>query len=120
MKLFQRKDNSAEDNTFLTLDNVEDVIQQSRQEPVFIFKHSTTCPISSKAKKEVEKFLNNNDVPVYLVVVQVQRSLSNSIAEKFDVQHETPQALALRDGQAIKVYNHHQITNTNMQNTFEH
>ena len=72
-----------------------------------IFKHSTTCPISAAAKEEMDLVAG---VPIYLVVVQEQRGLSDEIAQQFQIQHESPQAIVIVDGEVQEVLNHSAIT----------
>jgi bacillithiol system protein YtxJ len=66
-----------------------------------IFKHNTTCPISKNTRANFEK--NAGMLPegtdVYFLDLLSYREISNSIAEQFDVQHESPQLLVIKDGQ---------------------
>jgi len=79
-----------------------------------ILKYSATCPISAMAKNEVDAFLKDTLIPVYWVVVQQERPLSNQIASTFKVNHESPQLLLVRDGSAKIVLNHQHITVKNI------
>ncbi|MDB5192244.1 MAG: ytxJ [Segetibacter sp.] len=66
-----------------------------------IFKHNTTCPISKGARSRFEaeaddlKGVNS----VYFLDLLEHRALSDSIAEKFDVEHQSPQLLLIKDGE---------------------
>ncbi|MCP4213290.1 MAG: bacillithiol system redox-active protein YtxJ, partial [bacterium] len=62
-----------------------------------IFKHSYKCPISIRAKKEIDAFLEENDKELEYEFVDVidNRDRSNEIAEKYGIQHESPQVLVL-------------------------
>jgi len=71
-----------------------------------IFKHSNACPVSAKAKVEMDGLKEE----IVLVVVQEQRDLSNKIAEEFDIKHESPQVILVKDGKAVKVFNHFDVT----------
>ncbi|GIV61177.1 MAG: hypothetical protein KatS3mg044_0043 [Rhodothermaceae bacterium] len=82
-------------------EELEAVLDRSHTEPVVLFKHSLTCGISSMARREVLKLAQEHDVPVYEVVVQRARPLSNRIAERFAIRHESPQVLVFRDGQPV-------------------
>ncbi len=59
------------------------------------FKHSTQCPISARAKREVDRFLENKpgDIEFELVDVLSNRTRSNEIAQQLGVQHESPQVI---------------------------
>lgn len=65
-----------------------------------LFKHSTRCPISARALGEVEALLDRvPDAPVFRVDVNAQQALSDQVAERTGVTHESPQVILLRDGQ---------------------
>ncbi len=68
----------------------------------FILKHSTRCPVSAAALEEVEAFSRDEPaVPVFLVLVIESRPLSNAVSVKFRIQHESPQAILVRDGAVV-------------------
>jgi bacillithiol system protein YtxJ len=76
---------------------------QSHELPVLIFKHSTTCPISHAAKSRLETkwdFAADAIAPYYLDLLSF-RAVSNEIAAKFGVHHESPQAILLHNGEVI-------------------
>lgn len=77
----------------------------------FLLKHSSTCPISQAAHEEYESYSSENEkVPAYYLVVQDDRPLSNHIAEKFEIKHESPQAILFRNGQPVWNASHWKIT----------
>ncbi len=86
-----------------SVSEVEDLIERSQQTPVLVFKHSLTCPVSSAALGEYQRFLDGRpegDAAVYaLVEIQNARDVSNEIARRTGVRHESPQALLLRGGE---------------------
>ncbi|UCZ52313.1 bacillithiol system redox-active protein YtxJ [Bacillus shivajii] len=85
----------------------------------FFLKNSTTCPISHEGYKEVEKFsADHEDLPVYYLNVQDSRELSNHIAEKFGVKHESPQVLLFDDGDVIWHDSHWNITKKSLTNAW--
>lgn len=77
--------------------SLPELLERSRHQPVVIFKHSTTCPISSAAYREMEGY----DGEVALVEVQRARELSGEIEKTTGVRHESPQVLILRNGQVV-------------------
>ena len=85
-----------------SLDDVETIIDRSRVVPCLIFKHSTTCPISSIAKNrlEMEWGFGEEALEAYYLDLHRFRMVSNHIADRFGVQHESPQVLVIRDGMA--------------------
>ncbi len=80
---------------------------RSQSEPVVLFKHSTSCPISRHAHQEMERF---TDRDVNLVVVQHARELSNEIERRTGVRHESPQALVVRNGAVVWSAAHYDVT----------
>lgn len=91
-----------------SIDQFEQVIQQNPY--IFVLKHSNTCPISERAMDQFNKFLYERDMDGYYLIVQEERALSNYIAEKTGVKHESPQAFYFVDGVATWHGNHDQIT----------
>jgi bacillithiol system protein YtxJ len=75
----------------------DELVERSKQQPIVIFKHSTTCPISAAAYRQMRDF----DGEVALVEVQRAGELSREIEEKTGVQHESPQVIVLRNGQVV-------------------
>jgi bacillithiol system protein YtxJ len=77
-----------------------------------IFKHSTRCSISMMAKKRVEMDLADlpSDVKLYFLDLISYRSVSAYIAETFQVHHESPQLLLIKDGECILDQSHGDIS----------
>lgn len=80
---------------------LETIKQESNERPVVIFKHSTRCSISAMAKMRLERETAPDSITFYYLDLIRYRSLSNKIAEIFDVQHESPQVLIIRNGECI-------------------
>lgn len=81
----------------------------------FLLKHSSTCPISQAAFKEYEKFAQDHDeIPAYYLIVQKARPLSNYIAEHFQIKHESPQAILLKDDSAVWNASHWSISEASL------
>jgi len=72
-----------------------------------IFKHSTTCPISAQAAREVAGL--STDLPVYQVNVREQRELSTWVASAYGVTHESPQVILVGNGRAVRSWSHGQV-----------
>lgn len=82
------------------------MIQASYERPVYLFKHSIACPVSARGQMAFVELAEEGDVDAYVVVVQYARAVSTYIAEALGVRHETPQALLIKDGEAVSVANH--------------
>ncbi|MEM7357179.1 MAG: bacillithiol system redox-active protein YtxJ, partial [Acidobacteriota bacterium] len=85
-----------------SVSEIDDLIAQSHDKPVIFFKHSLTCPISSAGFRQYETFLADQSADgeaIYtLIEIQNARDVSNEIAQRTGVKHESPQALLMRDG----------------------
>lgn len=78
---------------------------------VVIFKHSTRCSISSVAKKRLSTdWFKENNIPFYYLDLIKYRDLSGLIAEKFNIQHESPQVLIIKNGKCIYDASHLSIS----------
>ncbi len=76
---------------------LEELFEISHSKPVVLFKHSTTCPISSAAYQEMSRYGGD----VSLLIVQQSRDISRAVEARTGVRHESPQAIVLRNGQAV-------------------
>ena len=89
-----------------TLDKLQAAIEESRIRPVLLFKHSTSCGISAGVFREVKMV----DTDVNIVIVQTDRHISNEIERHTGVKHQSPQAIVLKDGEAVYHASHYDIT----------
>ena len=82
------------------------------QEPTAVLlKHGMHCTISGAAREELADFAERHpEVPVYGVEVTGHRDLSEAIAKRFGVPHQSPQAFVLRDGKPVWYAEHFDIT----------
>ena len=95
------------------LDALDGALAQSQEGPVAFFKHSTTCPISAGAAREVQDYLDGGGDPgaaFYLIKVIQARPVSNALAERLAVRHESPQCIVVRDGDVHGHASHGAIT----------
>jgi bacillithiol system protein YtxJ len=86
------------------------LLARSHDAPVILFKHSTTCPISASAHRQMAELSKEVAGRISLVVVQRARELSRRVAEQTGIRHESPQAIILRNGQAVWSASHFDIT----------
>ena len=82
---------------------LEELIKISSDKPVLIFKHSTRCGISRMVLKNFE---NDYDIPetemdLYFLDLLNYRALSQDISTKFNVTHQSPQVLLIKNGEVI-------------------
>ena len=91
--------------------DLEQLLNRSNINPVIIFKHSTQCSVSVQAYEEFAAFVESTDDLVCGAVMVIEnRRLSNAIAERFGVRHESPQALLIKDGRVVWHASHWSIT----------
>ena len=89
------------------------VLAASQETPVFVFKHSTSCPISACALEEWERHIKESahpDVEYVFVKVIESRPVSNLIADTLNVKHQSPQAILVKDRRAVWHTSHDRIT----------
>jgi bacillithiol system protein YtxJ len=85
-------------------------MELSHQQPVIIFKHSTRCSISRMALKQFEnEFDLEGRVTPYFLDLLNHRDISNEIATRFDVYHQSPQLLLIKEGKSICDASHSDI-----------
>ncbi|MGB3345210.1 MAG: bacillithiol system redox-active protein YtxJ [Aequorivita sp.] len=94
-----------------TLDQLDTIIEESKEMPVAIFKHSTRCGISRGVLKIFERNYKYTDdqVKLYFLDLLQNRDISNDIAARFKVRHESPQLLIIKNGVVVYHNSHHAI-----------
>lgn len=77
-----------------------------------IFKHSTRCSVSMMAKKrfEMDWSVLPENTSLYFLDLISYRDISAQIAETFQVHHESPQILLIRDGDCVLDASHSDIS----------
>ncbi len=95
------------------LNQLDTIGTASAEGPIVIFKHSTRCSISSTAKSRLERNWDKHDlahVQAYHLDLIAHRDVSNEIAERFSVHHESPQLLLVHNGEVPYAESHLSIT----------
>lgn len=83
----------------VTLDEIDQI---SNDRPVLIFKHSTRCAISSMVLNRLENSLEEeSDFEIYFLDLISYRDVSNEVATRYGVQHQSPQAILVSKGKVI-------------------
>lgn len=90
-------------NTLVNTASVDEIVGLSAQTHYLIFKHSTRCSISAMAKMRLEQSwdFSEEEVKPFFLDLIAHRDVSNYIAEKFAVYHESPQVLLIHKGECI-------------------
>ena len=99
------------------LDDLDRLLSESHTRPLLVFKHSYTCGVSAEALDELIDHLDRDLIAMHapapryaLVTVQTHREVSNAVATRLGVRHETPQALLIRDGRVVWSASHFRVT----------
>lgn len=90
---------------------LDEIVKISFEKPVVLFKHSTRCAISRMALKQLENEYNipMDKMELYFLDLLEYRSISNEIAERFGVIHQSPQLIVIKDGKAVYNASHSDI-----------
>lgn len=97
-------------NDLTDLQQLNEIQKESNEKPVVIFKHSTRCSISRMALKQFEnEFDLHDEVKPYFLDLIANRDVSNEIANRFEVVHQSPQILLIRDGKSVYDASHDRI-----------
>jgi bacillithiol system protein YtxJ len=100
-------------NKITDLNQLETIKAESYKNPVLLFKHSTTCSISNMALNRLERNYDQTKVgslkPYYLDLLS-HRDISKHIAELFEVEHQSPQAIIVSNGEAVYNASHYDIS----------
>ncbi len=92
------------------LGQLNEIIDLSNEKAVLIFKHSTRCSISRFALKQFEnEFDLKEKITPYFLDLLNHRDVSNEVANRFDVFHQSPQILLIKNGKAIFSTSHDDI-----------
>lgn len=107
------KDNASSSmdwNALTDIQQLDEIIEESSENPILIFKHSTRCSISRFALKQFENEFNlGESIKPYFLDLLMHRTISNEIADRFGVQHQSPQVIVIKNGKAIYNASHQDI-----------
>ena len=100
----------------ISIEEINNIKEISKIQSILIFKHSTRCGISRMVMKQFESLFNeeNKHLKVYYLDLLNFRKVSSKLSEAFQVIHQSPQLLVVKNG--ISVYNesHYEITKVNL------
>ncbi len=114
MGLFNFGSSKKNEMNWHRLNSMEDLdaaVKLSFEKPVMLFKHSTRCSISSMALNRTESGWNLSEdkvVPYYLDLI-AHRDVSDAIADKLNVFHQSPQMILVKNGEAVMDASHNEI-----------
>ena len=99
------------------IEELDFIDQLSETKSIIIFKHSTQCPVSFAAlgRLEAEELIDIEYDAYYLDLIRY-RSISNEIAQKYQVTHQSPQIIVIKKGKAIYHNSHMGVSIRNLKN----
>jgi bacillithiol system protein YtxJ len=99
----ENKENEAKFYSLELISQLDEIDAISETKPVAIFKHSTRCSISRFALKQFDAAFNypEDKIDWYLLDLLNHRDISNEIAHRYNVQHQSPQILVIKNGKAV-------------------
>jgi len=95
-----------------TEEEIQSIIEHSETKPVLIFKYSGRCSICDRVQDILESEWSENEsenemkiTPYFLDLIRY-RNVSNAVAAKFNVMHESPQVLVIKNGKVVYTESH--------------
>ncbi len=95
------KSNKMDWNNLNSVEQLSEIDEKSKTKTQIIFKHSTRCSVSSFAKRILTSEFNEdiqNKVDVHYLDLIAFREISQEIASRYSVLHESPQILVINNG----------------------
>ncbi len=95
-----------------SIEQLDKIAEASKTKTQAIFKHSTRCGISRMVIRNFESSfdLTGENVDLYYLDLLNHRDVSDKISAKFQVYHESPQFIVIRNGVAVHHSSHSTIT----------
>ncbi|WP_298533742.1 bacillithiol system redox-active protein YtxJ [uncultured Algibacter sp.] len=89
--------------TLINLEQLDTIKEKSKTKTQVIFKHSTRCGISTMVMNQfVDAYdLTENDLDLYYLDLLNYREVSNEVGYAFQVMHESPQLIVLKNGVVV-------------------
>ncbi|MBL56041.1 MAG: bacillithiol system redox-active protein YtxJ [Flavobacteriales bacterium] len=94
-------------------EQINEIDEKSFTKTQIIFKHSTRCSISLFAKKILLREYNQDvqsKADVFYLDLIAFRQISNKIASKYHVVHESPQILVIKKGRCVFHASHSEVS----------
>jgi len=98
-------------NQLTEMETLDELVEISNNQTVAILKHSTSCGISRMVLRQFEQSydLKDEQIKLYFLDLLAYRDISNKIASKFNVPHQSPQLLVIVDGKVVFDASHSSI-----------
>lgn len=100
-----------------SINQLEVIAEKSKTKPQLIFKHSTRCGISRMVMNQfINQFDLDSNVDLYYLDLLSYRDVSNEVGYQFQVIHQSPQLLIIKNGVAVAHESHGAINEMNISN----
>jgi len=98
-------------NRLTSVSQLDIIDKESLKKPIAVFKHSTRCGTSRMALRQFEKQFEIEDekVKLYFLDLIAFREVSNEIAIRFQVMHQSPQLIVVKNSNTIHHSSHYNI-----------
>ncbi len=100
-----------------SIEQLDNILERSKTRPQFIFKHSTTCGIS---RMVIGMFtegysFDENTADLYYLDLHAYRPVSDEVSAVFQVLHQSPQLLVIKNGTTVFHTSHGAITEVDLE-----
>lgn len=96
-------------------DQLADITKKSEGKTQVLFKHSTRCGISSMVLRQFEAAYDLDlNVDLYFLDLLNYRDVSNEVGYQFQVMHQSPQLLVIRNGVVVAHASHGAINDVDL------
>ena len=94
---------------------LEEIEERSKGKTQLIFKHSTRCGISRMVMNQFVSLYNLDiNADLYYLDLLNHRDVSNEVGYKFQVMHQSPQLLIIKNGTAVAHASHGAINDIDL------
>ena len=90
----------------VSLEQLDRLFELSDTTPVVLFKHSSTCGTSFY----INELMETVSADVHRVIVQDHRDVSNYIADRTGIRHQSPQVFVIKDRKVVYSASHYSIS----------
>ncbi len=114
----EKKENKLPWRVLSSIEQLDEIKELSKSTPVAIFKHSTRCGISRMVLRQFESnySLKDNQLKLYYLDLLNYRSVSDEVGFTFQVMHQSPQLIVIKNGTAVAHTSHNNIQAQELEN----
>ena len=107
----EKEKNSVPWHALNSLEQLKTIVEESKTKPVAIFKHSTRCGISRMVLNQFESSykLEDSQLKLYYLDLLSNRDVSDEVGFRFQVMHQSPQLLVIKNGNTVHHASHSSI-----------